>query len=150
VYSVLKKIFLMRIISEERRRLAAPLNIRISGKSTHGFPAAPDGNAAEQMFPAIAKVIRNVCIEHTRNPGDLSDGGWTVDSLNIADCGSQLNLNNARVVIRQLNLQSGAKLSLNGARRIDQKCTLIPSAALESLKPLPPTCCAMPPQMPTC
>lgn len=53
--------------------------------------------------------MRNVWIEHTTNPGDLSDGGWNIETLNIEDCGTPLNLNNARVVMRHINLQAGRK-----------------------------------------
>ncbi|MEG3109622.1 glycosyl hydrolase family 28-related protein [Pantoea sp. T14] len=69
------------------------------------------GDATLYMPRVTQGIMRNVWIEHTRNPGDLSDGGWTIDTLNIEDCSSAFNLNNARVVMRQINLQSGAKVS---------------------------------------
>lgn len=71
------------------------------------------GDATLYMPRVTQGIMRNVWIEHTRNPGDLSDGGWTIDTLNIEDCGTPFNLNNARVVMRQINLQSGAKISNN-------------------------------------
>ncbi|MHA6310338.1 glycosyl hydrolase family 28-related protein [Pantoea sp. S-LA4] len=69
------------------------------------------GDATLYMPRMTQGILRNVWIEHTRNPGDLSDGGWTIDTLNIEDCGTPLNLNNARVIMRQINLQAGAKIS---------------------------------------
>ncbi|WP_130834154.1 glycosyl hydrolase family 28-related protein [[Erwinia] mediterraneensis] len=71
------------------------------------------GDATLYMPRVTQGIMRNVWIEHTRNPGDLSDGGWTIDTLNIEDCGTPFNLNNARVIMRQINLQSGSKLSTN-------------------------------------
>ncbi|WP_419963089.1 glycosyl hydrolase family 28-related protein [Pantoea vagans] len=69
------------------------------------------GDATLYMPRVTQGVMRNVWIEHTTNPGDLSDGGWTIDTLNIEDCAAPFNLNNARVVMRQINLQSGAKIT---------------------------------------
>jgi len=69
------------------------------------------GDATLYMPRMTQGILRNVWIEHTRNPGDLSDGGWTIDTLNIEDCGTPLNLNNARVIMRQINLQAGAKIT---------------------------------------
>ena len=69
------------------------------------------GDATLYMPRMTQGILRNVWIEHTRNPGDLSDGGWTIDTLNIEDCDTPLNLNNARVIMRQINLQAGAKIS---------------------------------------
>ncbi|WP_312240844.1 glycosyl hydrolase family 28-related protein [Pantoea sp.] len=71
------------------------------------------GDATLYMPRVTQGIMRNVWIEHTRNPGNLSDGGWTIDTLNIEDCGSAFNLDNARVIMRQINLQSGAKVSNN-------------------------------------
>ncbi|MDT0174843.1 amylovoran biosynthesis protein AmsF [Enterobacter sp. BRE11] len=73
------------------------------------------GDATLYMPRVTQGIMRNVWIEHTRNPGDLSDGGWTIDTLNIEDCGSPFNLNNARVVMRQIGLQSGARISQDAA-----------------------------------
>lgn len=73
------------------------------------------GDATLYMPRVTQGILRNVWIEHTRNPGDLSDGGWTIDTLNIEDCGNPFNLNNARVVMRQIGLQSGAKISQDAA-----------------------------------
>lgn len=69
------------------------------------------GDATLYMPRMTQAIMRNIWIEHTRNPGDLSDGGWTIDTLNVENCSTPLILNNARVVMRHINLQSGSKLS---------------------------------------
>lgn len=69
------------------------------------------GDATLYMPRMTQAIMRNVWIEHTRNPGDLSDGGWTIDTLNVENCRAPLILNNARVVMRHINLQAGSKLS---------------------------------------
>ncbi|MGC1066011.1 glycosyl hydrolase family 28-related protein [Pantoea agglomerans] len=69
------------------------------------------GDATLYMPRVTQGLMRNVWIEHTTNPGDLSDGGWNIETLNIEDCGTPLNLNNARVVMRHINLQAGAKIT---------------------------------------
>ncbi len=76
------------------------------------------GDATLYIPRTTQGIIRNVWIEHTRNPGDLSDGAWSIDTLNIEDCGTPLNLNNARVIMRQIGLQSGARITndLAGSR----------------------------------
>lgn len=71
------------------------------------------GDATLYMPRVTQGILRNVWIEHTRFPGDLSDGGWTIDTLNLEDCANPFNMNNGRVQIRQLNLQSGGKVSLD-------------------------------------
>lgn len=56
--------------------------------------------------------IYNGWIEHCDNPGDLSNGGWIIDGLQIEDCkGSPLKLTYARIVTRVLGLQSGSTIS---------------------------------------
>lgn len=65
------------------------------------------------MMPRVTQgVINNVWIEHTRNPGDLSEGQWLIDALSIETCAQPLKLRNSRVQFRQLNLQSGSKVDL--------------------------------------
>lgn len=67
---------------------------------------------ATLMMPRVTQgVIRNVWIEHTRFPGDLSNGQWIVDALSVEDCDNALSMNNSRMLIRQLNLQDGATVS---------------------------------------
>ncbi|OON39733.1 amylovoran biosynthesis protein AmsF [Izhakiella australiensis] len=56
-------------------------------------------------------IIRNVWIEHTRFPGDLSNGQWIIDALSMEDCANPLNLDNSRIQMRQLNLQTGGGFS---------------------------------------
>ncbi|MBD8165152.1 amylovoran biosynthesis protein AmsF [Erwinia persicina] len=71
---------------------------------------------ATLMMPRVTQgLISNVWIEHTRNPGDLSNGQWLVEALSLENCANPLNMDNARVQIRQLNLQAGATVSLNTA-----------------------------------
>ncbi|MCX8955818.1 amylovoran biosynthesis protein AmsF [Erwinia psidii] len=67
---------------------------------------------ATLMMPRLTQgVIRNVWIEHTRFPGDLSNGQWIVDALSVEDCDNALSMNNSRVLIRQLNLQAGSTVT---------------------------------------
>ncbi|MEN5015849.1 amylovoran biosynthesis protein AmsF [Erwinia sp. Eh17-17] len=71
---------------------------------------------ATLMMPRVTQgLMRNVWIEHTRCPGDLSNGQWLVEALSLEDCATPLNMDNARMQIRQLNLQSGGTVSLNAA-----------------------------------
>lgn len=71
------------------------------------------GDATLYMPRVTQGIIRNVWIEHTRFPGDLRDGGWTIETLNLEACDNPLNLDDCRVQIRQLGLQSGAAISQN-------------------------------------
>ncbi|WP_338574615.1 amylovoran biosynthesis protein AmsF [Erwinia billingiae] len=71
------------------------------------------GDATLYMPRVTQGILRNVWIEHTRFPGDLSDGGWTIDTLNLEACDNALNLDDCRVQLRQLGLQSGACISQN-------------------------------------
>ncbi|MGB9098119.1 amylovoran biosynthesis protein AmsF, partial [Erwinia sp.] len=71
------------------------------------------GDSTLYMPRVTQGIIRNVWIEHTRFPGDLSDGGWTIETLNLEACDNPLNLDDCRVQIRQLGLQSGAAISQN-------------------------------------
>ncbi|QGU87969.1 amylovoran biosynthesis protein AmsF [Erwinia sorbitola] len=73
------------------------------------------GDATLKMPRVTQGVMRNVWIEHTRCPGDLSNGQWLVDALSLEDCANPFNMDNARVQVRQLNLQSGGVVSLNNA-----------------------------------
>ncbi len=57
-------------------------------------------------------LIRNVWIEHTRFPGDLSNGQWIIDALSIESSVNPLKLNYSRVLIRQLNLQTGGSIDM--------------------------------------
>ncbi|WBF04728.1 hypothetical protein [Erwinia phage vB_Ea277G] len=56
--------------------------------------------------------IWNGWIEHSDNPGDLSNGQWIINGLNIEDCKmSPLKLTFARIINFQLGLQSGSSVS---------------------------------------
>lgn len=69
---------------------------------------------ATLMMPRMTQgLMRNVWIEHTRFPGDLSNGQWIIDALSVEDCDNPLLLNNSRVQMRQLNLQAGSKVNLD-------------------------------------
>ncbi|MEM6051202.1 glycosyl hydrolase family 28-related protein [Erwinia sp. P7711] len=71
------------------------------------------GDATLYMPRVTQGVLHNVWMEHTRFPGDLSEGQWIVDALSLEDCENPLNMSNGRVLIRQLNLQAGAKVTLD-------------------------------------
>lgn len=65
------------------------------------------------VMPRVTQgVLNNVWIEHTRNPGDLSEGQWLIDALSLENCEQPLDLSNGRVQLRQLNLQGGSKVKL--------------------------------------
>ena len=53
-------------------------------------------------------IIHNGWIEHTEHPGDISDGQWIIDALSLEDCKNPLIAHNARLNMRQTNLQSGS------------------------------------------
>ncbi len=57
-------------------------------------------------------LIRNVWIEHTRYPGDLSNGQWIIDGLSIESSDNPLKLNYTKALIRALSLQSGATVDM--------------------------------------
>jgi len=66
---------------------------------------------ATLFMPRVGQgLIRNVWIEHTRFPGDLSNGQWIIDALSIESSVNPLKLNYSRVLMRQLSLQSGASI----------------------------------------
>lgn len=66
---------------------------------------------ATLFMPRVGQgLIRNVWIEHTRFPGDLSNGQWIMDALSIESSVNPLKLNYARVLMRQLSLQSGGSI----------------------------------------
>lgn len=53
-------------------------------------------------------LIHNGWIEHTENPGDISNGQWIIDALSLEDCKNPLIAHNSRLNMRQTNLQSGS------------------------------------------
>jgi len=71
---------------------------------------------ATLYMPRVTQgLIRNVWIEHTRYPGDLSNGQWIIDALSIESSENPLKLNYTRTTMRALSLQSGAKVDLTKA-----------------------------------
>jgi len=62
------------------------------------------GPHALDLPRATQSQITNGWIEHTENPGDLSDGHWTIDNFSIEDSGKML-IQNARLTRRHINLQ---------------------------------------------
>lgn len=71
---------------------------------------------ATLYMPRVSQgLLRNVWIEHSRYPGDLTNGQWVVDALSIESCDNPLNMNNCRTQMRQLNLQSGGNVSLDSS-----------------------------------
>ncbi|WP_380179186.1 amylovoran biosynthesis protein AmsF [Kalamiella sp. sgz302252] len=54
--------------------------------------------------------IYNGWIEHSPYPGDISDGQWIIDGLSMEGCKNPLNARNARLNLRQINLQVGSRI----------------------------------------
>ncbi len=71
------------------------------------------GDATLYMPRVTQGLLHNVWIEHSRFPGNLSDGNWIVDALSIESCDNALNMNNTRLQLKQLNLQSGGNITTN-------------------------------------
>lgn len=69
------------------------------------------GDATLYMPRMTQGLISNVWIERTRYPGNLSEGQWKIQVFNLEGCSNPLNLDNSRVLMSQINLQAGAKLS---------------------------------------
>lgn len=57
--------------------------------------------------------INNGWIEKTDYPGDLANGQWLIEGLSLENCINPLDLTYSRVIVRQLNLQSGSSVSYN-------------------------------------
>lgn len=68
------------------------------------------GDATLYMPRTTQGLIRNVWIEHTLNPGNLTDGQWIIDALSVESSVNPLHLKNSRVLFRQLSLQAGASI----------------------------------------
>lgn len=62
------------------------------------------GPHALDLPRATQSQITNGWIEHTENPGDLSDGHWLIDNFSIEDSGKML-IQNARLTRHHINLQ---------------------------------------------
>ncbi|WP_414148448.1 phage tailspike protein [Erwinia sp. BNK-24-b] len=54
--------------------------------------------------------IHNGWIEHSPNPGNISDGQWIIDGLSMEGCKNALNARNSRLNLRQINLQVGSRI----------------------------------------
>lgn len=61
--------------------------------------------------------INNGWIEKTDFPGDLSNGQWLIDGLSLEGCANPLDLTFAGVIIRQLNLQTGSKITYSNPEK---------------------------------
>lgn len=53
-------------------------------------------------------IIHNGWIEHTENPGNISNGQWIIDALSLEACKNPLIAHFARLNMRQTSLQSGS------------------------------------------
>ncbi|ANZ50580.1 putative EPS depolymerase [Erwinia phage vB_EamM_Stratton] len=56
---------------------------------------------------ATQSEINNGWIEHTTNPGNLSDGHWLISNFSMEGCGPML-IENARLTRHHINLQAGS------------------------------------------
>lgn len=54
--------------------------------------------------------ITNGWIEHTENPGDISNGQWIINGFNMEDCKNPLKATYARLIENQTGLQSGSSI----------------------------------------
>ncbi len=55
--------------------------------------------------------IKNGWIEKTDFPGDLSNGQWLIEGLSLEGCVNPFDLTYANVIMRQMNLQTGSRLT---------------------------------------
>lgn len=69
---------------------------------------------ATLYMPRVTQgLMRNVWIEHTRFPGDLTNGQWIIDALSIESSDNPMVMSHARVMFRALSLQSGGRVDLS-------------------------------------
>ncbi|AUG86827.1 putative EPS-depolymerase [Erwinia phage vB_EamM_Mortimer] len=68
------------------------------------------GGKVFDMQRCAQSFITNGWIEHCDDPGDLSNGQWTVNGLSIEDCKKPLKASYARFIEIQRNLQSGSRI----------------------------------------
>lgn len=52
-------------------------------------------------------LIRNGWIEHSSDPGDISNGQWIIEALSIEDCAAPLHMAYSRTITLQKNVQGG-------------------------------------------
>lgn len=57
---------------------------------------------------ATQSIMRNGWIEHSENPGDISNGHWGITGLSLEDCKNPLRANFTRFINVLENLQSGS------------------------------------------
>ncbi|WP_261640226.1 phage tailspike protein [Erwinia mallotivora] len=60
-------------------------------------------------------IIHNGWIEHSDNPGNISNGQWIIDALSIETCKNPLIAHNSRLNMRQTNLQAGSWIDNSSA-----------------------------------
>lgn len=60
---------------------------------------------------ATQSIINNGWIEHSENPGDLSNGHWLIKALSIESSTNPLDLTYARIVNLNMSLQDGGKIT---------------------------------------
>lgn len=53
-------------------------------------------------------LIHNGWIEHSENPGNISNGQWIIDALSLETCKNPLIAHHSRLNMRQTNLQAGS------------------------------------------
>lgn len=72
-------------------------------------------------FPAIdipratQSLLRNGWIEHSDDPGDLSNGQWIIEALSIEDCKKPMKMAYCRAITLQKNIQGGNGLDFSPA-----------------------------------
>ncbi|WP_156484976.1 hypothetical protein [Erwinia sp. ErVv1] len=55
--------------------------------------------------------IKNGWIEKTDFPGDFSNGQWLIEGLSLEGCANPLDLTFASVIMRQMSLQTGSRIT---------------------------------------
>lgn len=66
------------------------------------------GPGVFELPRATQSLIYNGWIEHTENPGNISDGHWTIDNFSMEDCKLPMKAQNCVMVRRHTNLQTGS------------------------------------------
>ena len=71
------------------------------------------------VMPRLTQgLIENVWIEHTRFPGDLTNGQWNINALSIESSDNPIDFTNSRVTINGIYFQTGGAMTLaNGPGR---------------------------------
>ena len=58
-------------------------------------------------------IINNGWIEHTEFPGNISNGQWTIQALNLEDNTNPLKCHHTRIISTMLNVHDGAGMDLS-------------------------------------